>query len=169
MKEIKLYKSRWKAAKLILGSAIFVMIGIFLVDEKTVLGLSCMIFFGLCLVVGLFQFFDRRPQIIINEIGIFDRTTLKEFINWEIIYDAYLIKISGQKFICLTIDEKFRPSNSKSKIYKQFVILNEELGAQEINLSVSPVAINSLKLLEFIQAMISADKTVKPKLIDKGI
>jgi hypothetical protein len=169
MKEINLYKSKWKALKLILGCAIFVAIGIFAFDEKKILGLTCIIFFGLGLIVGFFQLFDQRPQIIINEIGVFDRTTLKEFINWEVIYDAYLIDISRQKFICLIIDENYKPSNYKSNIYKKFVRLNEELGAQELNLSVSPIAIDAEKLLMFIKALIASERTQKIKMLEQGI
>lgn len=39
--------------------------------------------------IGFDQLFDGRPQIIINEIGIFDRMTHNDFINWEIIMGAY--------------------------------------------------------------------------------
>lgn len=75
-------------------------------------------FFGLGYPVGIFHLVDRRPQVIINEIGIFDRTTIRETINWEIIQDAYLMDVHGQKFICLIVDEKFEPSKRKGGAYK---------------------------------------------------
>ncbi len=70
-------------------------------------------FFGLAIPIGFFHLFDKRPQVIINEIGIYDRTTHNEFINWEIIKDAYPINIYGQDFICLLVSENFRPSKKE--------------------------------------------------------
>lgn len=169
MKEIRLYKSRSKALKLILGSAAFVAIGFFMYEDKQILAIVCIVFFGLALFAGLFQFFDRRPQIIINEIGIFDRTTLEEFINWEIIHDAYIMTVSSQPFICLIIDENYSPSKNKSKFYKSIKKLSDQLGFQELNISLGSVDIKPYKLLEFVIAMINAERPAKANLIMQGI
>lgn len=84
MIEYKIYKYPWKAIKLILLCTIFVLGGIFFLNQSDVpkfIAWFCILFFGLGYPIGLFQLLDRRPQIIINEIGIFDRTTHKDFIN----------------------------------------------------------------------------------------
>ena len=47
--------------------------------------------FALGYPVGIYHLLDRRPQIMINEIGIFDRRTYKDFINWDVIQRAYSI------------------------------------------------------------------------------
>jgi hypothetical protein len=106
--------------------------------------------FGLGYPIGLFHLFDRRPQIIINEIGIFDRTTYKDFINWSVIQDAYPIDISGQKFVCLVVDEKYEPSTKKGKAAKSFSNFSKEIGAQELNISLGQITIDEVKLTEFI-------------------
>src|SRR5688572_20606425 len=100
--EIKLYKSPWRAVKLINLCSILVFGGIFILSQPDApkwVGWMSIRFFGLGYPVGLFHLLDRRPQIIINEAGIFDRTTYKYFINWEVIQDAYPINISAQKFV----------------------------------------------------------------------
>ncbi len=171
MKEIKLYKSPWKAIKLILECSIFIFGGIWGLETSkipTFISWLCIGFFGLGYPVGLFHLFDRRPQIIINEIGIFDRTIHKDFINWEIIKDAYTINIYGQKFICLMVDEKFKPSKKKGKVYKKVIIrqqLNAAIGAQDLNLSLGQIKIDAEKLTEFILAMRAADMRAKNNLI----
>ena len=99
---------------------------------------------------------DRRPQIIINELGIFDRTTYDKFINWEVIWGAYPIKISGEKFICLEVDPNYEPSRRKGKVAKTLSRINKEIGAQELNISLGQVSIDQKKLVEFILAMIDA-------------
>jgi hypothetical protein len=170
MKEIKLYKSPWRAIKLILLCSIFVALGLWGIltgHMPTWVAWLNIGFFGLGYPVGLFHLFDRRPQIIINETGIFDRTTNKDFINWEIIKDAYLIDIHKQKFICLVVDEKFKPSQNKSKLYQQTANFNEVIGAQELNISLGQVKIDPEKLTEFILLMRTATKTDKAQPLNK--
>jgi len=156
--DIKLYKSPWRAIKLILLCSIFVFGGLFLLNNsdtpKWVAWMSIG-FFGLGYPVGLFHLLDRRPQIIINEIGIFDRTTYKDFINWEVIQGAYPIDISGQKFVCLVVDEKYEPSTNKGKISKSVSNFSKEIGAQELNISLGQITVDEIKLTEFILTMIN--------------
>ena len=156
--DIKLNKSPWKAIKMILLCSIFVFGGIFLLtnsDAPEWTAWMCIGFFGLGYPIGLFHLFDRRPQIIINEIGIFDRTTYKDFINWDVIQGAYLIGISRQKFICLVVDKKYEPSAKKGMFYKTLSKYNKELGAQELNISLGQITVDEIKLTEFIQSMIA--------------
>lgn len=88
MTEIKLYKSNKKALKLFLFSAPLITVGIWMIlredgtQTDRIMGWLGTIFFGLAIPVGLFHLFDKRPQVIINEIGIYDRTTDNEFINY---------------------------------------------------------------------------------------
>src|SRR5688500_19009768 len=96
MIELKLYKSRWVSIKLMLGCLLFVGVGYFMLSRPNAplpLAWLCIGFFGLGIPVGIYQLLDRRPQIIINEFGIFDRTTHHEFINWKIIQDVYLAQV----------------------------------------------------------------------------
>lgn len=172
MKEIKLYKSPWRAIKLILLSSIFVALGLWGISTGKMPSWIAYLnlgFFGLGYPIGLFHLFDRRPQIIINEVGIFDRTTSKDFINWEIIQDAYLIDIHKQKFICLIVDEKYKPSKTKSKLYQKVAEFNEAIGSQELSISLGQVKINPEKLTEFIKLMRSATKLDKSKLINTNL
>jgi len=172
MREIKLYKSPWRAIKLILICSVFVLLGLWgiLTGNMPVwVSLLNICFFGLGLPIGLFHLFDSRPQIIINETGIFDRTINKDFINWEIIKDAYLIDINSQNFICLIVDEKFKPSKKKTKLYQQAVRLNEAIGAQELNISLGQIKINPEKLTDFILQMLTASHQDREELINKTL
>lgn len=169
MTEIKLYKSPWRAIKLILLCSIFVAMGFWGVltgHMPTWVAWLNIGFFGLGYPVGLFHLFDKRPQIIINETGIFDRTTNKDFINWEIIQDAYLIDIHKQKFICLVVDEKYKPSRTKSKLYQQTAKFSEAIGVQELNISLGQIEINPERLTEFILQMLTASKPDKTELMN---
>ena len=137
-----------------------------MLTDKQLMGWLCIGFFGLGYPLGIYNLIDKKPMIIINEIGIFDRSANRDFINWELIHDAYPININGQKYICLIIDEKFKPSRKKGVIYKSAVKLNEAIGAQELNIHLGQIKkIDEIKLTEFIIEMSKADKTTKAKLI----
>lgn len=171
MTEIKLYRSKKKALKLFLLSAPFMLMGIRLItrmestETERIIGWIITCFFGLGIPFSLFSFFDKRPQIIINETGIYDRTTHSEFINWQIIRGAYPISIYGQHFICLLVSENFKPSKKKNTFYKGVAKLNERVGAQELNIQLGQLEIDTIKLTEFINAMIQAEKSKKTALI----
>jgi hypothetical protein len=168
VKEVKLYKSPWKALKLILLCSIFVALGIWLLttaDTPRWIAWLNIGFFGLGYPVGFFHLLDRRPQIIINELGIFDRTTNQDVINWEIIQDAYLVDVHGQKFICLIVDENFEPSRKKGRAHRTMAGLNKTLGFQELNISLGQLKIDEQKLGQFIMAMARADKPKREEII----
>ncbi len=168
MKEIKIYKSPLKALKLILACSLFVGLGIWIVlsaDSPKWVGWLNIVFFGMGCLVGMYNLLDRRPQIIINPIGIFDRTIHQDFINWEIIRDAYLGKVHDQHFICLVIDERFEPSRKKGKLYKGLKNMSKGMGFQELNISLGQVKLDEVKLLEFILAMAKAEKPSREELL----
>jgi hypothetical protein len=108
--------------------------------------------FGIGYSIGIYHLLDRRPQIIINEFGVFDRTTYKDFINWEVIRGAYSIDMMGQKFVVLTVDEKYLASIKKERVLRSISNL-VDFGPQQLNISLGQVAIDEVKLAEFILAM----------------
>lgn len=172
MPELKLYKSPWQAIKLLLGCAAFVALGVFLLrqpDAPRLVAWLSIGFFGLSLPIGFFQLFDRRPQIIINEVGIFDRTAHRDFINWEIIQDAYLVELNKQPFICLVVDEAFEPSRSKGSLGRGMAALSKGMGFQELNISLGFVRVNVERLATFILAMQLAEKPERTFLVRQAL
>lgn len=172
MAEYKLYKSRRKAIKLLVLSSLFVAAGIFILSAgkaSPVMAWLTIIFFGLGIPLALFQLFDRRPQIIVSEIGIFDRTAHKDFINWEIIKDAYIVKVQQESFICLVVPEEFEPSNQKSSFKKRMAGLSKAIGFQELNISLGNLNVNAEIMAEFILTMRSADRVSRQSLIKKRL
>ena len=119
---------------------------------------------GLGIPVGLFQLFDKRPQIIINENGIWDRTTNQNEVKWEQIQGAYPLDIYGQEFISLVVDDTFV---FKRKQYKWAAKINEAIGAQKLNLHLSQLRIDKNKMTSFIQEMTETEKRNRPSIIKK--
>lgn len=172
MTEYKIYKSPWKAIKLLAGCSLFVAVGFFLLSAgkaNPVGAWLCIGFFGLGIPASLYQLFDRRPQIIVNEMGIFDRTAHRDLINWEIIQDAYIVKVQQETFICLVVPEEFEPSAQRSRFKKRIANLSKAIGFQELNISLGNVNVDAERMTEFILAMRSAEKESRQSLIRKRL
>lgn len=134
---------------------IFVAGGIFILSvgkdlKATIIGWSCIIFFGFALLIFLRQIFDTRPRIIIDQTGIFDRTLDIGIIEWQDIENAYLNSILGNDFISLVLrdTEKYlqRISKPKAKLAKY----NRTLGFETINLNLSGVNIKSSEVFALV-------------------
>jgi hypothetical protein len=170
MTEIKLYKTPLKGLKILALAIPFVAIGIWMIFEKPVgssdyiMAWLCTCFFGLGIPVGLFQTFDRRPQIIINENEIWDRTTKQDVIKWEQIENAYPIDIFQQKFVCLVLDDTFE---IKKKLYKWAAKMNENIGAQKVNLLMSQLKIDEHTMTKFIREMTKTERKNRGTVIKK--
>ena len=172
MEELKIYKSPWKAIKMMLLSSVFVLPSLWLLvwgQDKSWQLWMAVGFFGLGYPLGIWQLLDRRPQIIVNEVGIFDRTTHHNFINWELIEDVYLVELHRQPFICLITDEAFAPSRTKGNLGRSMAQLSKKLGFQELNISLGSVSTNPERLAAFILAMRDADKPERVFLVKKAL
>lgn len=119
-------------------------------------------FFGLGIPIGIFQTFDKRPQIIINENGIWDRTTRQDEIKWEQVIKAYPLDIFSQKFISIVADKTFV---FKKKQYKWAARINKKVGAQQLNIYLGQINIDINKLTELINDLSKAKKEERKKLI----
>ena len=138
-------------------------------DAPRWVGWACMGFFGLGVVAGLMQLFDRRPQIIVNDVGVFDRMMHHEFINWEIIRDVYPAEVHRQPFICLVVDAAFEPSRRKGKLQQSLAGINKELGFQELNIPLGYVRVDALRFAAFIQAVRGSTPPERAELVRKAI
>ncbi|MVN23502.1 STM3941 family protein [Mucilaginibacter arboris] len=170
MTEIKLYKRPLKGLKIIALTIPFIVIGIWMINKEPIgtsdytMGWLCTCFFALGIPVGLFQTFDRRPQIIITENGIWDRTTKQDEIRWEQIKGAYPLDIYKQKFVSLVVDDTFV---LKKNLYKWAAKINEAIGAQKVNLLISQLKIDEHVMTEFIIEIIAIEKENRQNIIKK--
>ncbi len=168
MAELKIYKSPWQAIKLMMLCSVMVGLGCFMLAQPQAPQWVAWLnigFFGLSYPIGIYQLLDRRPQLIISEVGIFDRGAHRDFINWELIKEVYLTQMNGQPFICLVIAEAFEPSRRKGAFGRGVAQLNKALGFQELNIALGAVRVNAERLAAFILAMRTADRPVRALLL----
>jgi hypothetical protein len=181
MTEIKLYKSPWKAIRLLLLTLPFVIVGFYILskqDSDRTMAWACICFFGLGIPLGLFNLFDRRPQIIIDEKGmfcrqsysIFNKSVDKGFINWDAISNVYLkinknsyrgLPLSPQKFICI-----IKKDNSRSDLGRKNPRSFGAFGLGDFNMPLLMTQkINEEKFVEFIKAMSDAGTAGRQSLL----
>jgi hypothetical protein len=153
MKEINLYKSPLKSLRLMFLTSVFVIPSIwFIITEKEVEKIFwfCLCFFGIGFVLSLFNILDRRVQITITKIGIWDRSLRQGIIKWEYIENANDVQIFKQVFVALKTNKNFV---MKKKLYKWAKFLNNAVGGQEVNLNVSYIKVDMEKFITFINIM----------------
>ena len=172
MTDVKIYRSRWKSIKSLFVGSVLICGAVLLVTEfegsRSGTYLSILLF-ALTYPVAVYRMFDTRPSIIINEIGIFDRKTNKNFINWEIIQHAYISQVYKRKFISLVIDKTFEPSTFRGKFSQNLAVLLKAIGLQELNISLGKLPVDGERLTEFIIAMKNADKPKRISLISQNL
>ncbi|MFD2696978.1 STM3941 family protein [Mesonia sediminis] len=170
MTQIKLYKRNLKGLKIIGMSLPFVVGGVLMIIQEPtestnyIMAWICTCFFGMAIPIGIFHTFDKRPQIIISENGIWDRTSNQDEIKWEQILDTYPLDLFDQKFISIVADETFK---FKKKPLKWVEKINNEIGVQNLNLNLSQINIDAVKLNELLQKLINSDKKERTLIIQK--
>ena len=186
MKEIEFYKSKLKAIKLILLSLPFVAFSVWDLNNSNHidstwfnwLGIS---FFGLGILLGLFNLFDKRPEIIIQMDGIFsrssysvfDRSPQRGFIEWSDIADAYLyvqqlnykgLPTRKHKYVCLVLKKN---AKEKLNISKSSRRLSRALGLTDFIIPLIHLKnFDEEKFIELIKSVTKLDPVNRGKLLE---
>lgn len=147
--------SVWKYVFYSFLASIFVVAGFFILSTEkdfwsTIIGWACIVFFGFGLLIFLWQIFDTRPRIVIDQIGIFDRTLGIGIIEWQDIEHAYLNSIFGNKFISLVLHDNEKYLQRISKPKAKLAQYNKTLGFETINLNLSGVNIKPNEVFDLI-------------------
>lgn len=157
------YNSRSRHALLAAGSLAFVAMGAFIISrqEQVLLGVVTVVFFGACAAVGTWQFFDRRPRLQINEIGILDRTLGIGLVPWVDIEDAYVASINNEHFICLHLENEDAYAGRLSPLKRKLAAANHALGFTHFSINLSGVDLNPEQLLEYILKQAAASRLAR--------
>ncbi len=155
--------------KLIGLASLFVVPSIYFIaahePEMSTVSWVSICFFGWGYPIGLYKILDRRPHLIINELGVFDRSLGNKTINWEVINDAYIAQVHGIEFICLSINASFDLQLKKSKFKQMMASANKSLGFQEYNINLENLRVDAGALVTLILQMIHAEKPERTRLL----
>ena len=148
----------------LIGSLAFVLCGLWIVTsapeldsiEYVIGGWGSIVFFGLGVMVFAFKICDRRPTIIINEKGVFDRTLGVGVIEWGDIEDVYKQSVHGNVFICMVLTEPAKYLRHPSKAKAKIASFNRLLGFETINLNLGGVGKTGVdRVMDVIKRRIS--------------
>jgi hypothetical protein len=136
-----------------LGSAGFAVTGVLMIldGEQVILGWITAGLFGLGPVVFLWKLLDRRPRVVIDEYGIFDRMLGVGWITWPDIDGAYVSAVNGVEFICLRVRKPSSYLGKLSWVRRKLAGANRVLGFTEFNVSVTGTSANTGEVFQLVE------------------
>lgn len=167
--EIKI--SKIKLVLMTIGSAIFVGLGLWFISNPyqfdsrneylvLIIGITSILFFGMCLIFMIRKLFDNSIGLTINEMGITDNSsgTSVGLIEWNDISDIQITQIASTKFILIetTNPEKYI-NRAKKSISRRAMKANYKMYGTPLSISSNTLQIKFDELLEKIT---SARKTI---------
>lgn len=163
--ELVIELSKSKAVLLILIALAGVAGGIWLLsmDERTIardlpiedplfvhgVGIACIVFSGLCSILAVRKFFDKRPGLVLNSTGIIDNSSgiAAGFIPWSEITGAEIYKFQRQKMLIVKVrnpEEFIQRGNLLKRIT---VRMSHKMCGSPIGITANTLNINFDKLL----------------------
>ncbi len=108
-------------------------------------------FFGFLTLALVGQIFDRRPRLIIDSEGIYDRTLQSGVIDWYDIRNVYLQKIGESRFVCLDLEneEKYLPQDYQEK--KKTIAVKKYLSMETVNINIDGLNIDEEELIGILK------------------
>lgn len=146
--------SKTKILLLVVGALVFVALGIWMyqldpgwIESQRLfnspllvhgIGIISVVFFGLCVVIGIKKFFDKKPGLILGASGIVDNSSGASagLIPWSEIQGFGILDIQKQKMLIIYLadPEKYIQAGGSMK---------RALNRMNLKICGSPVAISS--------------------------
>jgi hypothetical protein len=104
----------------------------------------------------LWQVFDRRPFLIVDEWGIFYRPFGLDVIPWSAIADIHLKSVTGTTLIDLELDRPEEWLAQSSMMHRSLAWLNRLMGYPDFSLNFSRIAARPEVVFERMQQFHSA-------------
>ena len=158
--ELVVPTSRAKGLATVLGSAIFVLTGAWLVSGagedgplNAVVGLAAVAFFGLCGISALFHVVRASPAVVINHRGIVDNASALGvgLVPWENIAEVREYRVQNQVFLGI-IPRNLDQVLLNQPAWKRAAIrANLRLGAAPMNIPQATLRMPVAELLREIE------------------
>lgn len=146
--------SKLKLVLLLLCALGFVVAGVFLVargkSAEVWVGWMCIAFFGAGIPLFARQLFDGRPRVILDDVGVFDRTLGVGTIPWSDIEGAYIRRIHDNPFVCLRLRNAEHWTRSLTPTHQKMANANVNLGFQPLNINLLGTSIDPELVLDIV-------------------
>lgn len=163
VKELIIYAKKGKMFFYGILCLIFIAIGIFLTAVSfsetgsdafkfRVIGIICVIFFGLIMVYWVKSIIQRKPALIVSAEGILDQSTYiaAGLIKWEEISDIDFVELSGQTFLGIYTHDPDLIINRSSSFKSMLNKMNKGLLDTQVNIPVKILDCSMEELIETI-------------------
>lgn len=152
MEKVEIKTSVTKYLILLIPTFGFVGGGIFLVvlGESRMIGWMSIIFFGSMIPLFIWQIFDSRPRLIIDQDGVYDKTLKVGLIPWTDIETAYIKSIQGNSFVCLSLKNTDAYLDKLSPLMRAATKANEKLGFTPLSLNLSGLKVDPVQVLDVV-------------------
>jgi len=161
--EIQLSKT--KLLMMLIGSALFVGLGIWFVMNPaeikpnretfvSIVGIASILFFGACLLFITKKMFDTKIGLVIDENGINDNSSGVSvgLINWEDISGISASEIASSKFILIETTNPDKYINrANNGLAKRAMKANTKMYGTPISISSNTLKIKHKALLDIIE------------------
>ena len=98
-----------KMALLALGAVVFVLIGVWLLPREPRIALACIIFFGLCALVGFVNLLPNSSYLTLTEKGfLFVSLFRKHFVEWSNVQSFVPVRMQRRGMVGWNYSSEFR-------------------------------------------------------------
>lgn len=165
--KIVIHKSRKKATYLLLFSLLVAIIGWLIIQYsgKNVVGWSIIILAGLCFILGIGNWFDRKPYIVLTESGLTVLNGTPEEIEWSAIRYVDDLYYRGAYFVRLLLARNYKPDLLPPTWFYRFDKLYAQNGLKAIYIRMGLYEISAIKFAAFIHKMTNATPEERVKLL----
>jgi len=136
---IEIRLSRLKIFLVIIGSFLFVLIGVSFINDPQgwnrnpavvyVTGIACICFFGMCLLYGLYKITDTNVGLRLDSEGLYDNSNAASLglIRWQDITGIETVEVASNKALVISIsnDEKYI-NNGSNFFVKRLAKMNKK-------------------------------------------
>ncbi|ASA25856.1 STM3941 family protein [Paenibacillus donghaensis] len=170
---LKIYLSKSKLWLMVLGSLIFVALGVWLIKLyvrgavtflHAGLGVISILFFGACLLFVVVKLFDRAPAVILDQRGITDQSSFAAggFIGWDDIEDIQLYQLSGQTMIGIQLKDPALYLKQQYGSKGRLMRINQGMVQSPVNIAQTSLNLPLALLYEEIMLRWELHQSVKP-------
>lgn len=165
MDKIEIYSSKKKAILTLVGSAAFVVLGIWLMlhaEELAtyrdpafirIIGLAAILFFGLGIFAGAKRMIRSEVGLIIDSTGlnVYPQRSRTDFIKWEDILGFEEIKIKSTRIQIIKVrDPQYWLEKEKSAIRKKLMEFNISHYGSPFNIAAAGLDIRAAELNDLL-------------------
>jgi hypothetical protein len=122
-------------------------------------GVSSILFFGLCSVYGIVKMLDTRPGLIIDSQGIVDNSSAISAgrVFWREMIAVRVAEISGQRFVVIDVVDPMRFDAGANFLHRMLNAANRNYTGSPINISSNSLQVTFDELVRMISQSFEAN------------